>query len=683
MEPDYVISAHLLALKKSHLKRILRIVCSGGGAKGVVYPGACRAMEETGLLKTVNVLAGSSAGALTATLIAVGMPSAVLRTVLLATNLKELLGNGVGAIFGKNLPGVCFITKDGKPIEEFIRQHILETVRAALNCIDNREDIANQDPDFKELLNKFQDKQPRFTFADLATLHHLFPAKFKQLVIPAVKFPNGDIQIFNKDLTPNIEIALACRASASIPVILEPVEIEINGKKEKFVDGGFYDNLPMDYFDVDETGTFIKNKHPEQTLVFAFGRGLNDKKNSVFQALYGERWNEIINEEVIREVIIRAIKLPQDAVDMGCEMPLPEDTYGTFSHAVQLSLDDLVTHRQVMAEESQAIMGAVRRLIEDMSAKSDDNLLFLETYQQKMLGDDQIRLLVTLIKEKLRPNLCDPGILGAWKRNVLTGVLGDLKTPYKNTAREEIVYQKLRTDYPLRTVELRVGNITTLNFNDATKHARIMDAFGYLDTINHISNHQLYDEEKFDPSEFYIDLITYFELIYQAILCGATKGLMTDPLWQEITSLRRQLGILGKNNNVTCKQIYHVIKDRAEKNLDSAEAFALSRAVEFRNQNLSANELFEETYKEGFKRSYPLVISTMTRERFFKLQPLQDLRSKSMYQLYLHKNSQPQNTPTDKVFDALQNIKFFREEYERYLQAQEGLSISQILETAF
>lgn len=51
-----------LILKKMLVNQILRTVCSGGGAKGIGYPGCYTAMEETGLLKGINEFSGTSAG---------------------------------------------------------------------------------------------------------------------------------------------------------------------------------------------------------------------------------------------------------------------------------------------------------------------------------------------------------------------------------------------------------------------------------------------------------------------------------------------------------------------------------------------------------------------------------------------------------------------------------------------
>jgi len=64
---------HLQQLQELQKKRIQRIVCSGGGAKGIVYPGAYRAMVETGMLKEIQTFSGTSAGAITATFMALGI----------------------------------------------------------------------------------------------------------------------------------------------------------------------------------------------------------------------------------------------------------------------------------------------------------------------------------------------------------------------------------------------------------------------------------------------------------------------------------------------------------------------------------------------------------------------------------------------------------------------------------
>jgi predicted acylesterase/phospholipase RssA len=253
-----------------------RLILSGGGAKGGAYLGAYLALEKWGLLNNLEIVAGASAGSIIAAFAAVSMSAVKLRELLLNQNFKALLGS----------PGKL-LNKDGKPLEQLIRNALIETVRDFL--VQNRNDqVFQASLDFKSLVGKFIEKEATsFTFADLAKLTKLFPSKFKRFVTLAVEAETGDIQVFNCEDTPGVDIALACRASASIPVILAAVEIEIENKKKKFVDGGMVDNFP-DYFDKNLSGWYIKNQEPDKTLVIGFSEGLDHKKNPLFQALHGK-----------------------------------------------------------------------------------------------------------------------------------------------------------------------------------------------------------------------------------------------------------------------------------------------------------------------------------------------------------------------------------------------------------
>lgn len=49
------------------------LVCKGGGAKGVVYPGMAQALEELGILSHIKRFAGASAGSVVGCLLALGL----------------------------------------------------------------------------------------------------------------------------------------------------------------------------------------------------------------------------------------------------------------------------------------------------------------------------------------------------------------------------------------------------------------------------------------------------------------------------------------------------------------------------------------------------------------------------------------------------------------------------------
>ena len=304
--------------------------------------------------------------------------------------------------------------------------------------------------------------------------------------------------------------------------------------------------------------------------------------------------------------------------------------------------------------------------INNVLLSPEEHMEFWRLYHKEPSEEGQIKLLGALIKRNLMPDLTQAGWFEKFKCNDLSAVLGDLKASYLHTDKFEAGYQKLRSEYPLRTVELRVGKIQTRDFNEAIKVARVVASFGYLDTINYMTNHELFEPSKFVPDQFYVNLVHQFEKIYEAVLYGSGIDPETDFFTQEMASLKKQFEALGKTSLVVSRQLYQLIKDEAEKQLDSIEAFALSRAVEFHNQMLTADHLFKETYEEGFKRSSFFSVSDMTGVRFFKAETLHDaLKEKSMFYLYQQKPSHSSSSRSEKVFGSLQHIEMFQEAYEQ------------------
>lgn len=149
------------------------------------------------------------------------------------------------------------------------------------------QDIAlNQSEGWKDLRDRCANKG-KIYFRDLALMRAIDPTRFKDLVVTAVRRDNADLTIFSPHTTPDVEIALACRASASIPLVFEPVEIEVmvNGKKEKkqFIDGGYRDNIPTTHFK-----EITDNKEKKgRTLALAFGS--NSPDDNLHTALYSSK----------------------------------------------------------------------------------------------------------------------------------------------------------------------------------------------------------------------------------------------------------------------------------------------------------------------------------------------------------------------------------------------------------
>jgi len=280
-------------LKKAQENPVEYIAFSGGGAKGAIYSGVYTASKEAGILDNVKAVAGSSAGAITATIVAFGTPPERFEEISKNTNLQGLLGKkGISA-------GLLQLNKDGKPLYDLLDKIIKENIDNFLQ----RADIVNVKDD--KALDELKERHKsggKIYFRDLALLRKYDPINYKDLVVTAVEKDTGKLTIFSSFDTPDVEIALACCASASIPFVFEPVEI--NGKK--YVDGGYLDNMPTKYFKDNEPEFEVRDvtddmeeislaKKHGRTLAMAFGVGMEADANiAIYSAKEFKDPNEII-----------------------------------------------------------------------------------------------------------------------------------------------------------------------------------------------------------------------------------------------------------------------------------------------------------------------------------------------------------------------------------------------------
>ena len=64
---------------------------SGGGAKGIAYTGMLHEMYRMGKIKNLTHISGSSAGAMSTSLIALGMSSKDFETITTKLNISNLI----------------------------------------------------------------------------------------------------------------------------------------------------------------------------------------------------------------------------------------------------------------------------------------------------------------------------------------------------------------------------------------------------------------------------------------------------------------------------------------------------------------------------------------------------------------------------------------------------------------
>jgi NTE family protein len=225
------------------------LVLHGGGIKAIGLVGALSALEENGFRP--RRVGGSSAGAIVAGLIAAGYTAGELREIIETEDFPIYLDRRWYA----RLPGV------GRPFALLWRMGLY----AGDRLLDR----------LRELLG---DRELR-TFTDLQVASH------ESRIDDALRVVVSDVTarrivVLPRDATrfgiapEDLDIALALRMSASIPIIYEPVRLKNleDGEQHLLVDGGMLSNFPLWLFDaaqepeVPVIGLRLMDDHPSTSL---------------------------------------------------------------------------------------------------------------------------------------------------------------------------------------------------------------------------------------------------------------------------------------------------------------------------------------------------------------------------------------------------------------------------------
>jgi NTE family protein len=227
------------------------LVCEGGGVKGIGLAGAYAMLEERGF-EARNV-AGTSAGAITAALLAAGYRADDMRRIVFDLDFREFLDKG----WEDRIPLGGFPTSLLKDQGIYEGDQFLDWIREQL--------AARGVTTFAQL--RTDDDDPRWAYR-LQVITSDVTAR-RLLVLPRDAHTLG--------IEPDeLEVALAVRASMSIPFFFEPLRIVDGDDREHIlVDGAMLSNFPVWLFDCDpgqepEWPTFglrLVEGQPSQTTV--------------------------------------------------------------------------------------------------------------------------------------------------------------------------------------------------------------------------------------------------------------------------------------------------------------------------------------------------------------------------------------------------------------------------------
>ena len=236
------------------------IVCQGGGAKGLTLIGPAKVLEEKGYLKEVQRVAGTSAGAIMATLLAIGCSSSEIENYLVDMTLKDFFDHPF---------------KQNDPYKKAYNQNLYELfasiVKKIAKAVSNPASLIKvkgicEGNTFKAWIEKIIAEKTGIdncTFGELRDLADRPDKPQKHLAVCATCVNVNDEQkaitiIRSEDDTwKDVTITSAVRASMSIPFVYNPTILDekSNGHVREapllgtFVDGGLLKNFPLDAYD--------------------------------------------------------------------------------------------------------------------------------------------------------------------------------------------------------------------------------------------------------------------------------------------------------------------------------------------------------------------------------------------------------------------------------------------------
>ena len=182
------------------------------GVKGIAYVGALNVLEDKRILDQITRVGGTSAGAITATLVALGYTPQEIEDRLAQLDFKNFRDHSWG--------------------------YIRDVIRLLRHYGWYKGEV------FKSWIAKLIEEKTGDPKANFAEIHQ--DQRFLDLYLIGTNVSTGFAEVFSKDHTPDTSIAEAVRISMSIPLFFAARR---NEHKEILVDGGVLDNYPIKLFD--------------------------------------------------------------------------------------------------------------------------------------------------------------------------------------------------------------------------------------------------------------------------------------------------------------------------------------------------------------------------------------------------------------------------------------------------
>lgn len=190
---------------------IKHLVMSGGGVKGIMYLSCIKLLQKYKLLDNLETIVGTSVGGIIGTLYNIGYSGEILEKIFTEFNLGNKFGIDEDNIL--NYSDNCGLFNSNECLIKYFKKFFTHK---------------NIDVDI--------------TFKQLYEMTNI------KLVITGSNINNSRLEYFNYIDTPDMKVIKANEITSCIPFYFTPIYYNSN----VYLDGGIFNNFPIDYIDEDE-----------------------------------------------------------------------------------------------------------------------------------------------------------------------------------------------------------------------------------------------------------------------------------------------------------------------------------------------------------------------------------------------------------------------------------------------
>lgn len=218
-------------------------VFEGGGVLAIAFAGAVTAAKQVAGVQEWTNVAGTSAGAIAAALLAAGYDGEAVKDFLLETDYRKFPDYGFGGKYVGGVLGALF-RRRGLAAGNYVRDWLADAFRSSR--------LRNPNPSFGDVvrtdlppdLTPEEREQARYRLRVVAS----DISNGRMLVLPddieAYEDERG--RRFRKDDFPLVE---AVRMSVGVPFLFDPIRLHRDARPAYIVDGGLLSNFPVFLFD--------------------------------------------------------------------------------------------------------------------------------------------------------------------------------------------------------------------------------------------------------------------------------------------------------------------------------------------------------------------------------------------------------------------------------------------------